>query len=661
MLVPLATLALVVQTPPAPAPPTVFVDARSTSGANDGSSWADAFRGPLALRDALASLAPGASAELWLADGVYLPGAAAAGRDAHFALRDGVAIYGGFAGGESALTERDPAAHPCILSGDLAGDDVEVTGAAFPQWRNTSDNAFHVVRGHGVGPTARLDGVRVRRGTADGGTSEDARGACVHLVDASPVIANCVVAHARAVGGGALYANGGAPLVLDTRFEGNVGGGLGGAALVEGDVLARFERCTWRDNDGSNGSGLCVGTIGSLSAPVLRAEVVDSRFEGNRGSIGAPAGIGIYVASSVVHVDRTSFVDNRSVGGGGGIFCWHSVGVLRACDFVGNQGQGDGGGAVYIHGADDTTLSPTRLIDCRFVGNDGVSLCTFGGALELVNGTLVANDLGGAIGWPIAFVQGPASLQLANCIVRDHAPSFSPGLTGQFASILGGTIAIDASCVEGWDGSLPGNGNFDADPDFVDPLGADGLRGTEDDDLSLLPASPCLDRSDHTWRGADLATGLAPRFVDRPHVVDQSPSCAPVADLGAFELGPAGPWSDLGAGLGGSGCVPHLAADGPLTAGAPTHLHLVGAAPSSVAIFALGLAPVFLPAFGGTLVPEPTFLYVRPTDALGTAVHGFLWPSGLAAGTALYAQAWILDAAAPQGLSASNAQLGLAP
>ena len=38
-----------------------------------------------------------------------------------------------------------------------------------------------------------------------------------------------------------------------------------------------------------------------------------------------------------------------------------------------------------------------------------------------------------------------------------------------------------------------GGGNIDTDPLFTDPNGADGIAGTADDDLHLLPWSPCID------------------------------------------------------------------------------------------------------------------------------------------------------------------------
>jgi hypothetical protein len=48
-----------------------------------------------------------------------------------------------------------------------------------------------------------------------------------------------------------------------------------------------------------------------------------------------------------------------------------------------------------------------------------------------------------------------------------------------------------------------GVGNIIADPRFVNPLGPDGIAGTEDDDLRLLADSPCIDAGNTVALPAD--------------------------------------------------------------------------------------------------------------------------------------------------------------
>jgi len=82
---------------------TIYVDASAT-GANDGSSWMDAY---WYLQDALADAQSGD--DILVAEGVYKPDEDTANptgtgdRTATFHLKNGVAIYGGF-GGDSILS-----------------------------------------------------------------------------------------------------------------------------------------------------------------------------------------------------------------------------------------------------------------------------------------------------------------------------------------------------------------------------------------------------------------------------------------------------------------------------------------------------------------------------------------------------------------------------
>jgi len=86
---------------PAAAADVVYVDG-DARGANDGTSWNDAF---VYLQDALAAARPGD--QVWVAEGVYRPdqgaGRVLGSRDEAFFLPDQVALYGGFVGAESTL------------------------------------------------------------------------------------------------------------------------------------------------------------------------------------------------------------------------------------------------------------------------------------------------------------------------------------------------------------------------------------------------------------------------------------------------------------------------------------------------------------------------------------------------------------------------------
>ena len=79
-------------------------------GANDGTSWTDAF---LSLQDATAKSRSGD--EIWVAGGTYKPTqpwAADDPRAVSFQLKTGVGIYGGVAGTETTRDARDWGNHP---------------------------------------------------------------------------------------------------------------------------------------------------------------------------------------------------------------------------------------------------------------------------------------------------------------------------------------------------------------------------------------------------------------------------------------------------------------------------------------------------------------------------------------------------------------------
>ena len=73
-------------------------------------------------------------------------------------------------------------------------------------------------------------------------------------------------------------------------------------------------------------------------------------------------------------------------------------------------------------------------------------------------------------------------------------------------SVLANIASIDHSCLlVAPPGGIAGGGagNIIADPRFVNPLGPDGVAGTEDDDLRLRSDSPCIDAGDTTALPAD--------------------------------------------------------------------------------------------------------------------------------------------------------------
>ncbi len=120
-------------------------------------------------------------------------------------------------------------------------------------------------------------------------------------------------------------------------------------------------------------------------------------------------------------------------------------------------------------------------------------------------------------------------------------------------------------------------------------------------------------------------------------------------------------WSDLGAGLAGTGGVPLLVGTGTLTAAAPNQFAITNAAVNAPGMLVAGLSSVFAPVFGGILVPAPEILFGLGTDATGAALLPFTLASSATTGTQLFAQYWVLDLGAPAGFAASNGMRATMP
>jgi hypothetical protein len=140
---------------------TIYVDENAT-GAEDGSSWADAFT---EIQPAIDITTTGLS-KIWVAEGTYVPGIA---RGDSFLITDVIEMYGGFDGTETMLSQRDPKTNISILSGDLNGDDnATITNAEATR----QDNAYHVVTLKGnFSSGSIIDGFVISGGNANGSLS----------------------------------------------------------------------------------------------------------------------------------------------------------------------------------------------------------------------------------------------------------------------------------------------------------------------------------------------------------------------------------------------------------------------------------------------------------------------------------------------------------
>lgn len=320
---PLALIGLLLL-PSLAAADTLHVDANLTTGANDGSSWTDAFQGESGLMVALAASLSGD--QIWVADGTYKPSSTGT-RTSVFQLKNGVEIYGGFSGGEATLDARPSIGTSVSL---LLGDLLENDGSNL---RN--DNSYHLISGTGSNSTAVIDGFTVRGGNANGSGNNNKGGGIICLSNASPTVRNCRFEDNRCTfGGGAGYVNG-SPSFTDCEFINNIGGSYGGAFDIASSGAIKFDRCL---------------------------------FDGNTA---ARAGAVEIFSTSGARVTNSVFTGNISTGSGGGGALWIGSGssaTVVNCTVVGNQSTVNATAGLLVSGA-SLTIANNIFFDNAGPGN----------------------------------------------------------------------------------------------------------------------------------------------------------------------------------------------------------------------------------------------------------------------------------------------------
>lgn len=215
----------------------VYVNASAT-GANNGTSWADAFT------DFQAGVNAAASGEaVFVAKGIYQP---ASGQS--FSMKGGVKIYGGFAGTESSLSLRNLA----------AGDTSVLQG-----------NGASVIRNDIVlNTTTVLDGFKITGGIANQASPRNSGGGIYNGNNSSPLLTNLIITeNSASYGGGGMYNfNGSSPVLFNVAFSKN--SALNGGAIFNSTGCSpRIINTTFWKNAAPSGGGAMYNF--SASAPVL--------------------------------------------------------------------------------------------------------------------------------------------------------------------------------------------------------------------------------------------------------------------------------------------------------------------------------------------------------------------------------------------------------
>jgi predicted outer membrane repeat protein len=270
-------------------------------------------------------------------------------------------------------------------------------------------------------------------------------------------------------------------------------------------------------------------------------------------------GGGMTISAGSPTVDNCLFANNSAESIGGGMVITHDNynAVITNCTFRDNS-AGVWGGAIYGGGL---------MVNCRFLGNasnygGAAFLLDFSGA-EWVNCIFSGNSAiydGGAFRSTV--FSSPA---LANCTFSGNSAGGNGGAISSDVNchpvltncILWGNTAtngeqiyngVTSSAIVSYsdvqDG-YTGIGNISEDPLFSDANGDDDTAGTQDDNLRLSAASPCIDLGDNNsvppdgtdQDGDGNRVEPTPWDLDgRDRIVDGDCNDTEVVDMGAYEF-----------------------------------------------------------------------------------------------------------------------------
>jgi len=450
----------------------IYVDARSP-GATDGSSWANAYN---YLQDALADANTAQKPiEIRAAQGIYKPDQGAnqtpGDRKATFQLINGVAVKGGYAGlGEPDPDARDITLYVTTLSGDLAGDDVDVNDPADLEDKpSRADNSYHVVTGSGTDETAVLDGFSIVAGNSKGG---DFAGAGMCNVLGSPTAVNCTFHGNTAHFGGGVYNLDSNPKVTDCNLVKNYGGGmyndnsspkivscaftnnvasgmLGGGASNTWYSSPTFTNCVFSQNQAGDGGAVYNSTD---SKPTL----INCTFTSNTATF--RDGGAIYNNGSSTTLIGCTFTANSTSDrmGRGGAICndWWSNLTVNDCTFRANQASKDGG-AIYNNLSDLTLSNCTLTQNCISPAGApiafawGGAICNGSDSRSVLTDCIFVENMAGSGGGMCNYPGGTLTLRGCSFLRNSGNSGGALDISHCYATLVGCTFSGNSAAQSG--------------------------------------------------------------------------------------------------------------------------------------------------------------------------------------------------------------------
>lgn len=334
----------------------IYVD-YDASGSNNGSSWENAYIYlQNALSDAKNSNKP---VEVLVAEGTYKPDLGAGinhgNRKATFQIINDVNLSGGYAGaGKSDPTLRNTELYVTILSGDLAGNDIDVNDPCDLFNETTrSENSLHVITINGK---SVIDGIKIIGGNANDLSSyTDSKGGGIFNFQNNLTLINCQFANNSACNGGGLYNDNSNNLkITDCVFTHNFAIDEGGGIHNYDNSKSVFTNCIFDRNASENYGG---GLYNQRGNPELSCCLFIGNYAEDYGG-------GIYDDCSNILINDCNFIENKVNDSGGGLYNENSTGTITDCMFISNTSKEDGAG-IYNELSSNPTIS-----HCTFLKNN---------------------------------------------------------------------------------------------------------------------------------------------------------------------------------------------------------------------------------------------------------------------------------------------------
>ncbi|MBN1766846.1 MAG: hypothetical protein JW860_16450 [Sedimentisphaerales bacterium] len=403
----------------------------------------------------------------------------------------------------------NPQVIDCVFHGNFAYVGGGMRGG--PDWVNLPEVQFQVTRCMFTHNSAQ---------TFKGAIDQLVTGNII-FSDCSFIRNNCIGETENQAFGGAVSFLGyqGEAVVDNCIFHDNSATTGGAIYLVEYlDSQATFINCSFTENQaGIEGGGIVNGRQYMNNAFDLH--LIDCAFRNNiNGALETYGGNLNMAYCSLLENQGTAFINNLSSSilndcdfinnsyfdGPGGLTNHDGDMTLNNCNFYYNSGRRGGmlntGGIAILNncifkenvgdwggGYANSSGGQSTLLNCLFVNNSA----TVGGAFRniesdatLTNCTLFGNtaeNVGGIYNYT-----SYSSITLTNSILWNNSDDTNG--TGKDAQINSqGTQDINYSCIMNLPEPLPGKGNINLDPLFVDTPGGD---------FHLQPYSPCIDAGD---------------------------------------------------------------------------------------------------------------------------------------------------------------------